>query len=265
MSLPEEFVGKARRDGLPRAVLGTLSHLVGLPNANRIAARFARLAGDRVTLHGVRLDLSDERIDADTTRAVFTGGYESEERWLAAKHLDWDTDVIELGAGMGYISCYVARHLDRGAELLAVEADEALVDLIETNRSLNGLDFRVCNRAYFPGRDEVGFERGDTLLLGRVERQGGGGAVSTTTLEALAAALDAPRFNLVADIEGAELQLVETELDILRERCETMILELHEVRRGARESVDERLRTAGFRRLDSVANVSAYSNEALES
>lgn len=264
MTLLREFGGKLRRDGPMRASLGVVAHVLGRPTANRLAVRIAAILGNRVTLHGVRLDLGDDRVDADTTRAILTGGYESEERWLIARHVGFEANVVELGAGMGYVSCYIARNLEGGAELISVEADPDLADLVANTRSRNGLDFHLYNRAYYPGVEEVTFATGDTLLLGRVEDIGGDVVVPATTLGALVAEHGWSLFDLVADIEGAETELVDAEIDLLKERCRTIIMELHEVEPGARERVESRLVEAGFRRIDSVANVVAYANEALE-
>ena len=42
------------------------------------------------------------------------------------------------------------------------------------------------------------------------------------------------RFTLVSDIEGAECDLLREEGDLIRERCGTLIIELHETTRSAR-------------------------------
>jgi len=78
--------------------------------------------------------------------------------------------------------------------------------------------------------------------------------VPTASLEGVAARAGLGRFNLICDIEGAEIALIEREGAFLRDRVGWIVMELHPAISGEREV--ERAITAlvehGFRLVETM-------------
>lgn len=88
--------------------------------------------------HGVKIPLNPAVITAKIERAIRKNRYELDEVSGTPKFLEKDDRVIELGAGIGFISSFLGVNL--GVEnVLCVEADPSLCDFIGKVHELNGL------------------------------------------------------------------------------------------------------------------------------
>lgn len=200
---------------------------------------------------------------ADSTRAmIFWGIFESGERRMIQRHLTGELDTVELGAGIGVISSYIARRLVPGRKLVCVEANPGLVPLIEQNVAINAADtnLQVMGGAVdYSGAAEVSFAVSAADHLGsRVDST----ASSTICAPALslAAVLDRAgitgRYALIADIEGAEHDLVRHDAAAL-ERCDQIIAELHTRNGGTIPGLLAQLDRLGFELVDRHGGVCA--------
>jgi len=97
-------------------------------------------------LNGVRLPHDDSIITPQVARALTRGNYERPEVLALPKFLDPGDRVLELGAGIGYISSYAAKVI--GVEhVTCVEANPALAFYIRRAHDIQGLantDIRNC-------------------------------------------------------------------------------------------------------------------------
>lgn len=115
-----------------------------------------RLTGNNeVSIAGVTLDLSPDRISSRMVSTIRTSMYESREARLLRSHLHEGLPLIDLGAGIGFLSCLGAELGADSMGSVAVEADASLIPIIEHTRALNDADFTIVNRAYHPGEDEI--------------------------------------------------------------------------------------------------------------
>ncbi|EDZ47094.1 methyltransferase, FkbM family protein [Rhodobacterales bacterium Y4I] len=88
--------------------------------------------------HGVKIPLDPGVITSKIERAIRKGRYELDEVSGTPKFLEKDDRVIELGAGIGFISSFLGVNL--GVEnVLCVEADPTLCAFIQSVHELNGL------------------------------------------------------------------------------------------------------------------------------
>jgi len=88
--------------------------------------------------HGVKIPLNPDVITSKIERAIRKDRYELDEVSGTPKFLEKDDRVIELGAGIGFISSFLGVNL--GVEnVLCVEADPSLCDFIGNVHALNGL------------------------------------------------------------------------------------------------------------------------------
>ncbi|WP_436926242.1 FkbM family methyltransferase [Halosimplex amylolyticum] len=191
----------------------------------RVIGLYVIATGDRVEYNGVTLDLSNDQITPAQRSAFKFGTYEDAERRCVDAYLSREADVIELGASIGFLSCYVD-NVTTG-EQISVEANPELIETLERNRELNGGTFEVCHAAYAPTEDTVPFTVDTNFLEGHVGESARSTSVPAVSLAGLAAQHDLDDFVLVTDIEGAEIELITTELDLVAACCPLVIIELH--------------------------------------
>ena len=212
--------------------------------------RFVGQSTDIVRLDGCKFSIAADRVPANVVDLLLSDLYEEPERKALAKFVQPELPVIELGACIGVVSCLTNRRLRAPEKHVVVEANPALLPLLEQNRARNDCQFTVVNAAVSYGAYSIEFGVDDNILASSVT---GGAqhavAVKTTTLERLLNDHGFERATLICDIEGAELQLVEHELETLRERISTIIMELHDRIVGVEptEQMLSRLGSAGFK------------------
>jgi len=160
--------------------------------------------------------------------------YESAEIRAVQRHLRRDLDVIELGAGIGVVSCHIRRHINPTQHLYCVEANSAAAQIIDDNLALNGMTsgVTVVNAALAHTAEHVHFIRGATIADGRIAESScscQGNSVPAVTLKTLLSRFGIHQYALVCDIEGSEAAMIATDSYALR-KCVQIIIELHHSR-----------------------------------
>lgn len=164
-------------------------------------------AGGEVVLHrGVRIDVSSALISDLIRDAIRAGSYELPES-RAVDHLLRDGDVVvELGAGCGFISAYVAAS-GKARVVHAVEANPALIPLIAATHALNGTRVEIHNELVGVAPGEAEFFVMSDFWASRVNATEG--EPIRLPVSAFRERMDTWRPTLVImDIEGAERDLV---------------------------------------------------------
>lgn len=250
---------KYRRDG----AVSLLEYAFRYPAVGLLVAA----SGNEVESNGVRLDLDSDRIDLGTKGLVASGEYERAELELVRRHLPTDLPVVEVGGGVGYLACFVNGRLAEGTTHVVLEADPALVPVIERNAELNGCDFHVDGRAYSPTAEAVELFLHGSFKLGSAHRRFGRSTlVEGVDVQTVAEQYGVEAFVLILDVEGSEAELVASELAFLESNCAVLVVEFHyhyndnpaAVRRAKR-----RLGDSDFVEIDAIGNVSVYENPAL--
>ena len=93
--------------------------------------------------------------------------YKSAEYRFAMRYVPTDCDMVELGASIGVMTSHLARRMEPGKQLIAVEADARLIPLIERNLADNaaGREVALLQCAVdYSGRLTVEFSVGDSSL-----------------------------------------------------------------------------------------------------
>ncbi|BFP51275.1 hypothetical protein ACWGBY_18030 [Streptomyces griseus] len=188
-------------------------------------------------------------------REIESGVYEIDEINATREVLRPDLPVIELGAGIGVVSCYVNRLLDDRKQHIALEMHADALEILERNRDLNGCEFQP----YFGTLMYEGDTHLPELEAAHIEKMstewdpchhaGLDGASKQVTLRQLVEETGWERFNLVADMEGMEMAMLQHDFDVIRERAETVSLEIHSHALGTRGAawVVRTLEEAGLR------------------
>lgn len=199
---------------------------------NPVLGRLVELAGNRATVDGCRFTLEDPAIPTGLKALFLFDRYEREERIAVRRHLDPSQPVIELGGSIGVVACTTNQRLRDPTRHLVVEANPQLLDVLERHRVRNGCRFRVVHRALAYDQPQVRFYGNDNFLVGSTTPTARASAahafdVRTTTLEALLDEHGFERCTLICDIEGGEVEMVRRELEVIRRRVGTIIMETH--------------------------------------
>jgi FkbM family methyltransferase len=161
----------------------------------------------RFRVCGILLDVRRDMLSPDLWELLCLGRYETKElAGLVGVIRPGDT-VLELGAGLGFISAFIARAL-APKRVVAVEADPVTAAFARRNHALNGVAVELREGL-------VAAEAGDATL----HRQAGFWGNSTTWLPDSTEAVTVPALGfqdllrelrpevLVMDIEGGETTL----------------------------------------------------------
>ena len=213
--------------------------------AERLVARCRVLARSVVDVAGVKMRLGPHLPRAAVT-ALCRGTYEATERRIAEATLTADDVVLEVGAGLGFISTVCAKRV--GSErVVAYEANPALRrHILETYR-LNGVRpaLEMCTLGHRAGTQTFYVEK-RFYASSTIRRSRGATAI---TVPVRSCNDEIRRVNpsfLIMDIEGGEYELMRG-VDFFN--VTTVLIEVHERVIGASgvAFVRSRLADAGFR------------------
>lgn len=212
------------------AVKVAIAHWLCRPIVGRV---LSHLLGEELRSHGLFVTAPATLVDDETRASLFWGFYESAELRLVRRHLRVNTDVVELGSSLGVVSACIAQKLTAGRRLICVEANPALLPVLEANvrRNAPSAGVTVVHAA-------ISYQVGPTvgLALGRrsldscvasERRNGQVVRVPALTLAALLRQGQIRDYALVCDIEGAEAALFRFDRSALDD-CHQIIVELHD-------------------------------------
>jgi FkbM family methyltransferase len=165
------------------------------------------------------------RVPKGVRNQIASGLYEQDEVQMLPTVLDPTLPLVELGAGIGVVSCIANRMLKDPTAHVAVEMHPDVLGILEVNRAMNMSRFEILPMALTYEDDH----RRDSPLRPWTpsERLLPGGEPTAGRLSDIVDGRDWPQFNLVMDIEGMELQVIERELELVRDRVASISVELH--------------------------------------
>ena len=218
-----------------------------------VGKAIALLFRNRIPSKSRRIFTGDRAVKPQTVASIYWGFYERAELGLARKRLRTDLDLVELGASIGVMAAHLSSRLSRERHYVAVEANPALIPLLNRNfchaRPHNSV---VANLAVLSGPEappQVDLELGTMTTGSRLMAAHPGQfrargttqkiQVRAVSLSQLLLEHKIDEYVLVCDIEGAELSILLHDFEALQ-RCQQMLIELHSVEdRGRRYSVGD--------------------------
>ncbi len=216
-----------------------------------------------VVVEGHRFE-APRHLVSDVLRCrMLFGRYERPERDLVRTHLDPSCPIIELGGGLGVVACLINRRLHDPERHVVVEANPQLLPVLEANRQRNSARFAILHGAIAYGRTTAALRFGADCLSTTAGDAEEGLRVPTFTLRDLFAQFPYDGCVLVCDIEGAEIDLVANDADVLQRHVSMLILEEHPQSTPAarRAAMFDALRDAGFRRCGQCGDSHVLRNE----
>ncbi len=192
------------------------------------AGKLAKRKGS-VRIDGGRFEVSSPVVSTYQAGLLALGRYEVAERAALRAFLDPELALIDCGASIGVVSCLANARLHHREQHLAVEANPAVVPVLEANRALNQGAFSVVHAAIAYGAASVEFGVNADFLASSVGMRGGHRRVSVpaVTVSALIARLQTPACTLLCDIEGMELELFRHDVDAIRRSVRCVMFESH--------------------------------------
>ena len=180
-----------------------------------------------IVSHGMKFPKHPEIIRGALRVALRDNLYEAKETNAAMRTVRAGDRVIELGAGIGYMSTLVAKK--RGVESVhCFEANPHLIDYIRSVHDANNVtNATVTNAILGKRKGKADFYVRNKLTASSLEKMEGKGISSVETIDVLNAAHVFDEIKptvLIADIEGAEVDLIPL-LDLSNLRA--AIIELH--------------------------------------
>ncbi len=169
---------------------------------------------------GVLLPTEGPGISPGIRKQIFFSEYEAKEIEIVAKRLSSDDVVMEVGAGIGFLSAYCAKRI--GSErVFAYEANPALMELIAATYRANGVAPVVRNVLLAEGEGSREFHVEPEFWASSAVQ----GSDKANTISVPQADLNTelrrvrPSF-LIVDIEGGEIEFFETaDLATVRKIC----------------------------------------------
>lgn len=168
-------------------------------------------------------------IDQKIRRALRQDVYEDKEAHAVSRKVRTDDVVMEIGAGIGYMSTLAAK-VCGAREVHTYEANPALIPYIRRVHRLNGVNVELNNALLGPEPGEATFYVRENILASSMDPNPEGEdspVVSTHTLEVRDIRAEMARIKptaFIVDIEGAEAHLIpHADLSTVR----LVVIELH--------------------------------------
>lgn len=198
-----------------------------------------------ITLDGVRISTDPAMLPRFVRSALFKETYEDYERQLVQEHLKPGDRVLEIGAGIGFISLLCAK-ICGPENVVSYEANPLLEPIIRANYALNGMTPSLRMRAITTDGQPIAFFRNNNIVSSSVkERQG-----FSERLEVQSDAFDEVirkqrPDTIIMDVEGAEIELLSQSA---LEGIKRIVVEVHPHITGNDkvEGMLDALRTKGF-------------------
>lgn len=229
--------------------------------------RLVELCGNKWRMDGCGFNLSNQAIETRLKSRFVIDVYEKPERILVKRHVEPSLPAIELGGSIGAVACVTSRLLEDPRQHLVVEANPDLIEALDQNRSMNNCEFSVLHAALAYHHGSVEFFQHERFVGGSVQRKTGRSVqVNAVTLSDLLKTTGFSKINLIADIEGAELELIHNEPRVLQEHVAIAIIEVHPGIINTEEEVESAhtvLLNHGFKELDRIGIVRVYRNTNL--
>lgn len=220
---------------------------------------------------GVRIAAPESVVPANIRRRLEEGLFERDELRCAEEVLDPRLPLIDLGAGIGFVSCSLNPRLRDPERHLAVEMNPRAFALLERNREMNGCAFTSLHaRLAYPGSPTAHAGHGASEVAGDGHWDPTGSVLppgveepAAVTLAGLLAECGWDECNIVADVQGAEVELFAAERDAALRSVRSLVVELHRSIYGA--AVADRLvdsaRQAGLTLTAEAGSVVAFRRE----
>ena len=177
-----------------------------------------------------------ENFDSITKFLMRFNIYEKKERSLLNDMFD-DTDVIEAGAGVGLISIYIKKKIDK-KKLIMVEPNTKMNEIIINNFLINNFkkeDINILNYGLSnTERQNVIFQKFESDMANTISnetldynlKKQNTETIETISINSIVKKYNLKKFQLILDIEGEEVNVIKNNNEWI-DNCNCILLENH--------------------------------------
>lgn len=230
MGIPQQAITKVREEGVVSTIrTGVQNPRVVLKSSGIYSSILQKyiIRKGMLTVRGVEIDVQDEIVHPQIPR-IYADSYENEIMDIITEYRLTENSVIELGGGIGVVATYVNNRLTDDLEHIVVEPNPSILPTLKRTRKLNKCDFEVVEKAYQSKSKPVTLTPdGDFTQSSTFRNQTHSTDVSGINLSTLINSYSLDEFVLIIDIEAAEVDLINAELDVILENCLYIIIEYH--------------------------------------
>lgn len=214
------------RKSTPKLVKSTIGSVACNPFFGRLISWYYN---DKIPYGKNKICTESSLIDSSSKASLFWNRYEVAEARFIEKYLSSQNNVVELGGGIGAISCKILEKIGPNNKLIVVEANVGIVETARSNIRNNypGSNCFVLNRAICePDENAAKFREGEKIVSGTTNRlEEEGISVDCISVEKLSKMVN-KEYSLVSDIEGGEMHFIMSSVRL--NKCTEIIIELHE-------------------------------------
>jgi FkbM family methyltransferase len=160
----------------------------------------------RFQVQGITLEVPRGLLDANIWEALCLGRYETKELAGLTGIIHGADTVLELGAGLGFVSSFIARAL-RPARVVAVEADPVVARIARRTHALNGAEVTLLEGLVATEAGTAEFHRQPGFWGSGTTALPDSESIHLPTLSFAALLAEVRPQVLVLDVEGAECDL----------------------------------------------------------
>jgi len=154
--------------------------------------------------YGIQLPVKHPLVSPGIAKEIFFGDYEAKEIEIIRKRIEPNDVVLEVGAGLGYLSAYCAKQVG-SSSVFTYEANPELIPIIRETYSRSEVDPTITNAMLAEGNGEREFHLEEDFWASSAHRTGG----RSITVQQLDLNTELERINpsfLIVDIEGGEVE-----------------------------------------------------------
>lgn len=233
--------------------------------------KLVELRGNEVTIDGCLFSLDSAAIATRIKSSFLFGEYEKPEREAIRRFLNPNLPVVEFGGSVGVVACITNRRLADPRHHIVVEANPALIPILQKNRDLNQCQFEILPCMVGYGGDQGTFYASTTNFLtstsisGDISESANLTTVKTTNLSSVLEQHRFARCTLICDIEGGEADLLKHESDVLSDRVSMLMMEVHDHLLGEERAAQvlDQIHGIGFETVFAETNTYVFQNRRM--
>ncbi|MCK4523875.1 FkbM family methyltransferase [candidate division WOR-3 bacterium] len=225
------------------------------------------LMNNSIKYKGLIISTKSKEISNSTISSLFFNMYESCEIRFIQKYLNRNIESIEIGSSIGVTGSMIGSISSE--RIILIEANRTLIPILKQNANTNINNYEIVNAVidYSDKNEKTLFGIGKTNLSGQLSEYSISNKnieIPITTLSKIKSQYKIDKYNLICDIEGAEVGLF-TEEDSTLNCCDTIIIELHRTIYKNQEytinDIKDIILKKGFKLIDSYIEVFCFKKD----
>lgn len=112
----------------------------------KLAATYRKLFSPKYYVNsGVKIEIDYDFYPKKIINHMLAGFYETDELFVIKNIIGSDERVVDIGAGIGFVSAFIAKNLSEIGSIECFEANPMLIEKIKKNHAINNVKIQVNN------------------------------------------------------------------------------------------------------------------------